>query len=456
MLPNDRSTHEPAREEIARVEVGHTTVSTATARTLVAAFLAALVVAPVLEVGGRIRAGTDAGFVTAWSHLAGLAAQVPAAWRAAPDADPGAWARIVAANRAALAGLEAFEHALEEEAAIGRRLRPPAQRLLSGWLGAGNERAYIGRDGWLFFRPDVEYVTGPGFLEPAVLARRVAGASEWADPPQPDPRDAILHFKRQLDARGIALVVMPTPLKPTVHPERLASSFENWPAPVQNPSYAPFVEDLRRAGVLVFDVSAALVDPRRRDGAPQYLATDTHWRPETLALAVRELAAFLTTHVSLPPAADPGYRTEVIEVRHLGDLGRMLDLPEGQSRFEPDTVAIRRVLQPDGSPWRPSRPANVLVLGDSFSNIYSLASMGWGDSAGFVEQLSDRLRRPVDRIVQNDDGAFATREMLRRDLARGVDRLAGTRVVVYQFAARELATGDWQIIELPARPRRRD
>jgi alginate O-acetyltransferase complex protein AlgJ len=91
----------------------------------------------------------------------------------------------------------------------------------------------------------------------------------------------------------------------------------------------------------------------------------------------------------------------------------------------------------------------VLVLGDSFSNIYSLASMGWGDSAGFAEQLSYTLGRPVDRIVQNSDGAYATRLALRRMLATGEDRLAGTRVVIWQFAARELAMGDWRVIELP-------
>ena len=80
--------------------------------------------------------------------------------------------------------------------------------------------------------------------------------------------------------------------------------------------------------------------------------------------------------------------------------------------------------------------------GDSFSNIYSLESMGWGTSAGFVEQLSYALRRPIDRIVQNDDGAFATRAILARD----VGRLKNTPVVVYQFAERELAFGDWKIL----------
>jgi alginate O-acetyltransferase complex protein AlgJ len=69
--------------------------------------------------------------------------------------------------------------------------------------------------------------------------------------------------------------------------------------------------------------------------------------------------------------------------------------------------------------------------------------MGWGESAGFVEQLSYVLARPVDRIVQNDDAAFATRGMLAR---AGAERLAGKRVVIWQFAARELAFGDWKII----------
>ena len=62
-------------------------------------------------------------------------------------------------------GLVAFENALEDESVLGRTLRPPAQWMLSGYLGAGNERAYVGRDGWLFYRPDLEYLTGTGFLD---------------------------------------------------------------------------------------------------------------------------------------------------------------------------------------------------------------------------------------------------------------------------------------------------
>jgi alginate O-acetyltransferase complex protein AlgJ len=111
----------------------------------------------------------------------------------------------------------------------------------------------------------------------------------------------------------------------------------------------------------------------------------------------------------------------------------------------PERAFPTRVLLPDGSPWRSTRDADVLVLGDSFSNIYSLESMGWGISAGFIEHLSAAMRRPLDRIVQNDQASFATRELLQRDPGR----LIRKRLVIYQFAARELASGDWKILPLP-------
>ena len=38
--------------------------------------------------------------------------------------------------------------------------------------------------------------------------------------------------------------------------------------------------------------------------------------------------------------------------------------------------------------------------------------------------------------------------MLSRELARGRDRLAGKKLVVWEFAARELAFGDWKMIEM--------
>jgi alginate O-acetyltransferase complex protein AlgJ len=425
-----------SREQMARIEVGQTTVTPPVAGSLVAFFVLAIVGVLALEVVSARATAAGAGS-TVWSKLA----RIPRDLSVAIQRDSsGRLDRVLAGNRAVLAGLSGFERALEDESMLGRSLRPPAQLLLSGWLGAGNERVYIGEDRWLFYRPDLEYLTGRPFLDPDTLQRRVASGSEWTARVQPDPRPAILEFARQLAARGITLILMPTPVKPGVHPEMLVT--RQWSdGTLQNPSFAAFVEELRGQGVKIFDPGDVLTTARR--SAPQYLATDTHWRPEAMELVAARLAAFVNAQAALPPVASAAYSIEEREVANAGDTVLMLDLPEGQQLYPRERVVISRVVTPDGA-WRSDRNADVLVLGDSFSNIYSLGSMGWGDSAGLIEQLSYAMQRPVDRIVQNDDGAFAARELLQR---AGQERLAGKRVVIWQFAARELAFGDWKMIE---------
>ena len=430
----------PTREEIAKIEIGHTTVSASVARALTLFFIACIIIVPAIEIVVPI-VKPETSAVSVWARLSSIPSQVSAAVAGNERARDSLWQRALTANRAAMSGLLDFENGIEDESVIGRTLRPPAQRILSGGLGAGNERVYIGRDGWLFFRPDVEYLTGRGFLEEDLLRRRVAKASELTTLPQPDPRPAILEFHRQLSARGIALVLVPAPVKPGVHPEKLASVITSV-AGVQNPSYDGWMAWLQSNGILVFDPAPILAGARQ--SGSQYLATDTHWRPEAMELVAERLAAFVQQHVTFASPPEQRFTIEEREVTNAGDTVVMLDLPAAQRNYPPEKVVISRVLGADGGAWRPDRAADVLVLGDSFANIYSLSSMGWGDSAGLVEHVSYALGRPVDRIVQNDAAAFATREQLVRG---GPERLAGKRVVIWQFAARELASGDWKVLK---------
>jgi alginate O-acetyltransferase complex protein AlgJ len=426
--------HSPlTREAIALVEVGLTEIRPLTARVFVIGFLLLIAAVPVFELSGPTAAAS------AWQYLRDL---VPAARaEAAAATGEGAWRQLVAGNRAVLAGLHTFEEALEDESRVGRVLRPTTQLWMGRATGAGNDRVYLGRNGWLFYQADVEHVTGAGFLEPSAERRRAASAQEWTAVPQTDPIRAIVALNAQLEARGIALVVMPTPVKPTVHPEKLSARYADSTTVVTNPSYGRFVAELRGRGILLFDPAEAIGAEGRASGGAQYLETDTHWRPEVMERVAERLAEFLHSHVRLPPG-NTTYRTEAIDVTAAGDLAAMLDLPDDQTWIRPETVTVRRVLDASGAPWRSSRESDVLLLGDSFTNIYSLASMRWGDAAGFAEHLGRALRGPIDRIVQNDAGAYATREMLHRS---GDDRLSGKRVVIYQFATRELSFGDWRM-----------
>jgi alginate O-acetyltransferase complex protein AlgJ len=116
----------------------------------------------------------------------------------------------------------------------------------------------------------------------------------------------------------------------------------------------------------------------------------------------------------------------------------------------PQQVTTYRITDETGEPWEPDPKSDVLLLGDSFTNVFSLEEMGWGAAAGLAPHLARALGRGVDVIAQNDSGAFATRQSLARGIEAGDDRLAGKKAVIWEFASRELSVGDWKPIDWEA------
>lgn len=390
----------PEREARAKREIGHTDISPAGVKTLLAGLILLFVLGTLLQL----------------FHETQTLRQFPALPQAAVRAARGprtTGSTLFSANRALLNAMEQWEDDLEDEAWFRPFLLDTLQPLL--WrLGSGNGQAVRGRENWLLFQPDIDYVTGPAF-DPA------------------PPLAAIRHFATQLADRGITLVLLPTPVKPQIHPESLT----NRPVapPLRNPSELPLFDALREHGISV-------LDPAAHANRLTYLRTDTHWTPDSMRL-VAELTAKQIQSLGVLPER-PAVPAEFIEteITHHGDIAGMLSLPESQTLIPPETIRHQRVKQPDA-------PHRVLLLGDSFSNIFSLEGMGWGTHGGFAEHLGAALGEPVRALRRNDAGASATRSLLAQDLARGHDRLDGIRVVVWQFAAREFALGDWSLIDLP-------
>lgn len=425
-----------SREEVARREIGRTAISRPLALGVAVAFLLTVVAVPTAETGRRLLQG--GGQVPAL--LAGTPGEVRAVARRGG---------LLAANRAFESRLSALEDALEEESLVAAAFLPFAQWLQTGLLGVGNERAYLGRDGWLFFRPAVDHLTGPGFLEADALAARARAGEAWEAPTRPDPRPTLFGLAEALASRGIELVVMPVPVKASLHPERFTLRREAPKAPLRNPSFEAFVRELEAGGVRVFDPAAAMMAIGEGAGVPRFLRTDTHWHPRAVEAVARALGSYLREQGLLAPGA-VAYRGEPAEVEGVGDLARMLRLPESSGLFPPQRVTVRRVSDPGGQVWRPDPGAGILLLGDSFANVFSTPELGWGEAAGLAEQLSLELQRPVDRLAVNAGGASGARQRLVAALARGEDRLAGKRVVVYELSARELSSGDWTPVELRA------
>ncbi|HYJ05364.1 MAG TPA: hypothetical protein VEX43_09535 [Chthoniobacterales bacterium] len=430
--PTPETHRKLTREEEAEMALKNTTFTPGSRPLLILLFLLIILFVPAIQFAVELRAPHGDGRLgtfniytayPAWEKIRAVRSPRDL-WRLLPRA----------------AELKAVEEQLESESVVSEWLLPRVQSVLAGKLGVGNEQVYLGQNGWLFYRPDVDYVTGPPFLDPATIRRRTLAGTM-----QPDPVKAIVAFRDQLAARGIELIAVPIPMKPGVEAEKLSARAEDTTV-LQNASFADFTARMQEAGIRLFDPAPALTERRTAAAkSPHYFQTDTHWRPETMEFVANKLAAFIQ---AAGITSQTAFQVSAKEVSGVGDIARMLKLPETQSVYRPETVTIHEVLA-GNAPWRPSKTADILLLGDSFSNIFSLGALGWGESAGFAEHLSRALGdRPLDTILRNSDAAFATREMLSRELSRGRDRLAGKKLVIWQFAARELAFGDWKMLEM--------
>ena len=394
-----------SREEAAEREIGVTRVSIGVRSVLIAVFLLSLVAIPCIQ--------ATRGFGLGWTAESG----------ANPSGFPG---RLSSISHFLKTGFQGIEKSLEENSFLTKSVLPPMQTFAFRWFGLGNEKVYVAREGWLYYRPDVDYVLEGG-RAPAARIDRAA--------------NALVELDAELRARGIRLIVLPVPVKPVVESGPLGGDAPD--RPPHNASYGKFLAGLRAAGVEVFDSTPLLLESRKSTGLPQYLKTDTHWTPA----AMESVAEAVAKEIASPAPAQPALQKSApLAVLNTGDLAVMLQLLPAASAALAERAEIHPVTLADGSPWRPDPNSAVLLLGDSFSNIYSSPDLGWGEGAGFAEHLSRHLGKSIDRIAINAGGALTVRQALARDSGR----LAGKKTVIYQFAVRELTSGDWRPVPIPA------
>lgn len=419
----------PSREAIAKKEIGRTVISRKLTIVLAGFFLVAVFLVPI---GQFTYDKAQAVFPV--SRIGGPASHLGGSFVA----------EIKRRNHLILENIDLLETTVEEQSLLRKTFLPPLQYVMLRFLGQGNEKAIPGRDGRLHFAPSLSYLTGPPFLDPDQLQKRAGDHELWEQPVQPDPVTAIVDFKAQLDRRGIQLIVMPVPVKAAIQPDTLSARTID--QPLANRSWQAFVNSLQENGVQLFDIRPVLTQFSEKHG-DAYLVTDTHWLPGAMEAVAADLARRIAAEFP-EVQGNAGFQAQPQTVVGQGDIARMLTLPERSSLFADQEVRVNQVTTDGHEFWQPDRNAPVLLLGDSFANIYSTDGLGWGTGAGLAEQLSHLLQQPIDLLARNDSGAYVTREMLAGELARGRDRLAGKRLVIWQFAERELSFGDWKKIDL--------
>jgi len=314
--------------------------------------------------------------------------------------------------------LRAYEHNLEDASWAAKESRPWIQSAQFEWLGDGGEKALVGLDGWLFYRPGLDYLVS----RPA--AAEAPGGTN-------DPLPAVVAFRDELAARGIRLLVLPAPNKESIYPDKVTRRAAHLRGVLGLQTWDFFVR-LHAANVEVIDLFAAFAEarqtPRAAAEVPLYLAQDTHWSPAGIAVAAKEVARRLVERGWVKPGTT-GFEAKPAPVQRLGDVLRMLQVPELERRATPETVPCVQVIHRNGNQLYQDDPdSEILVLGDSFLRIYEQDEPG---AAGFIAHLAKELKQPLTSLVS--DGGAST--LVRQELYRRPGLLKNKQVVVWEFAA---------------------
>ena len=325
--------------------------------------------------------------------------------------------------------LRAFEKKVEDENVLVLKFRPQYQLAVWNVFNEPGEKVVLGagEGRWLFYRQDVEFL-----VQPSPLDVRSAKLD--------NPIQAILKFRDQLKKKGVELLVVITPGKPSIYPERLTGA--SGEKPIASHGKA-ILDSLTKLGLNTVDLYTPLHAAKADDSklGALYLDDDTHWTPRGAELAAGEIAKKVNFMVNagLIDIGEPSVDYEVTDslADRMGDIGEM----SGLNKF--NVFKVQQVTGHVVSPFKDDfRKSKILILGDSFSRIYQTDAPV---NAGWIAHFAKNISRPVSSIVS--DGGAST--LVREKLARKAGVLKGKKLLIWEFVERDLRFGaeGWKTIE---------
>ena len=309
-----------------------------------------------------------------------------------------------------------------------------------------------GKNGWLFFGPELRHVGVGTFWGEA--ARKTSQAN---DPEAADPLPAILDFKAQLEKAGIELLMVPVPPKALIYPDMLSSrAVFDVKAPTRfDAAHHQFYELLRSRGVNVLDLTPQFLKQRLDASGALYCKQDTHWSGRGCVLAARLIAQNLQDRAWLQAVPKVKLAQQWKRISIEGDLWQGLGDPLPPRESLPLRFVGRAMSQSTSKapavpkPLAPNPSSPVVLLGDSHDLVFHDGDDMHARGAGLPDQLAAELGFAVDLIAVRGSGATPSRTTLMRRVRANPSYLKQKKLVIWCFSAREFTESlGWQKVPI--------
>lgn len=279
-------------------------------------------------------------------------------------------------------------------------------------LGAGRKGVIVGEDGWFFSAEEF---------------KNVSSADIYA------AVDRIAEVQRDLDARGIRLVLAPLPAKSDIYAEEVPYLVRG---PAMAETYNTFAAALKDRGIVTADTRPALL--AAKPFGEVFLKSDTHWSPSgAKATAEAVQTSLQVAGIALPSESVTAQWQTPVSL--WGDLTKFVTSPDYAPTvgLTQESVPIYRTTvnaAADGADiFGDDTAVPVMLVGTSYS-----ANENWS----FADFLRQSLRADVVNVAKEGLGPGVP----MMDLLAGValDETTPT-VVVWEFPIRYLGTKTlWQ------------
>ena len=300
-----------------------------------------------------------------------------------------------------------------------------------------------GSDGWLFLTNELRHV-GVGCFWGEIAAK----VSKATKPQDADPLPAILDFKRQLDALGIELILVPVPPKAIIYPDKLAASVAA-PAAGKIPDrldavHQEFYKLLRDKGVNVLDLTDDFLANRLTENGSLYCRQDSHWSGLACNLAAKRIAEIIRKEGWYEGAKRAKFEPSDVSVQISGDLWNTL---KEAARPERETLKLRMIRASGGDPVMPDKNSPIILLGDSHNLVFQAGGDMHASGAGLADQLAYELGIAVELQGVRGSGATPARINLYRRGSAEPGYFAKKKVLVWCFSAREFTESQgWRLV----------
>ena len=303
-----------------------------------------------------------------------------------------------------------------------------------------------GKEGWLFFGPELRFVSAGRFWGKAAAKVSRATKPEFAD-----PLPVIIDFHRQLKKMGVELLLVPVPSKSVVYPDflsdQLTISRENPPVRIDAETQA-FYQLLRKEGIQVLDLTSFFLANRfHREGAP-FCKQDTHWSGNGCVQAARKIREEIQGRPWLKAIPKSAYQTAWKSLPITGDLWKA----PGEKSLPREILSVRQVGTGSAGALKPVAPdqkSPIILVGDSHNLVFHAGEDMHTRDAGLSDQLALELGFPVDLTAVRGSGATPARVNLLRRAQRDPNYWKKKKLVIWCFAAREFTQSDgWKKVPL--------